>query len=110
MPSRLTRFVTAQLQRRAWEILRAKFRDSGEVWPYASRLKAQSNLGSATTILNYLRELPDALPAISSSLPSQNDLKRWVKSLEKLLTDNPGASLAAAFVLGGSFGWWIKRR
>jgi len=110
MPSRLTRFVTAQLQRRAWEILRAKFRKSGDAWPYASCSKVESNPSVANTLLDYFRDLPAALPAMHSTLPSQDDLKRWVKSFEKLLTENPGASLAAAFVLGGSVGWWMKRR
>lgn len=110
MPSRLTRFVTAQLRRRAWEILRAKFGKSGEAWPYASSSKVESNPGVATVLLDYFRDLPFALPAMNATLPSQDDLKRWVKSLEKLLTENPGASLAAAFVLGGSVGWWMKRR
>lgn len=110
MSSRLTRFVTAQLQRRAWEILRAKFSKPGEGWPYASSSKAESKSSATSTLLDYFRELPAALPAMGSTLPSQAELKRWVKSFEKLLTDNPGASLAAAFVLGGSVGWWMKRR
>ncbi len=113
MASKFTQFVTARMRRRAWEILKAQFAKSGEGWPYASGSKSNAKVGMGTKFVDYfqlLRELPAGLPVVGATVPSQDDLKRWVKSFEKVLADNPGASLAAAFVLGSSFGWWVKRR
>jgi len=37
------------------------------------------------------------------------DLAQYVKPLENLITNNPGAAVAAAFCVGVALAWWIKR-
>ncbi|MGE0761435.1 MAG: hypothetical protein AB7F89_22540 [Pirellulaceae bacterium] len=36
--------------------------------------------------------------------------KDWARHAEEIVVTHPGASLAAATVLGMVIGWWIKRK
>lgn len=37
-------------------------------------------------------------------------VQAWGKSMEEFVKNHPGASLAAAFCVGVTVAWWIKRR
>jgi len=57
-----------------------------------------------------LKRRPEA--GESESAGSTFDLKditKYVEPLENLITNNPGAAVAAAFCLGVALAWWIKR-
>lgn len=52
-------------------------------------------------------------PGAQSRLPAPEagqDLKAWIEPVEELITHNPGAAVAAAFLIGVALAWWIKRR
>lgn len=38
------------------------------------------------------------------------DLRQWYGKVEKLVSENPGLCLTAAFFVGASLAWLIKRR
>lgn len=38
------------------------------------------------------------------------DYRQWLGKVEQLVAENPSLCLAAAFFVGASVAWWIKRR
>ena len=40
----------------------------------------------------------------------ETNLASWSQSVEQFVRSHPGASLAAAFCVGVTVAWWIKRR
>jgi hypothetical protein len=38
------------------------------------------------------------------------DVQQWVAPVEKLVRDYPGAALAAAFAIGVTIAWFVKRK
>jgi hypothetical protein len=40
---------------------------------------------------------------------SGQDLKQFIEPIEDIIVKNPTAAIAAAFVVGVAFAWWIKR-
>lgn len=64
-------------------------------------------------IIDYL---PDSLKSKSTqpggSQPSFSvpDMRQWIKTTEEFVGKHPGSCLGAAFVLGVTLAWWIKRK
>lgn len=51
---------------------------------------------------------PDKPTSLRPSVDA--DAQSWSKSVEQFVRSHPGASLAAAFCIGVTVAWWIKRR
>ena len=68
-----------------------------------------------------LNRIADHLPAFSSP-PQKNvaeatdevfaglKLRSYLEPIEQTVKQHPGAALAAAFLVGVTVAWWIKRR
>jgi hypothetical protein len=46
----------------------------------------------------------------SQWLGGKSDVKQWIAPAEKLVRDYPGAALAAAFAIGVTIAWFVKRK
>lgn len=43
-------------------------------------------------------------------LEGKADVQQWIEPVEKLVRDYPGAALAAAFAIGVTIAWFVKRK
>jgi hypothetical protein len=64
-----------------------------------------------TTMKNRVASLwPSGQQAGQPAGKSSMDVQAWLSPVEKLVRDRPAVTLAAAFAIGVTIAWFVKRR